>query len=293
MNNKEPKIGIVIVNYNGLKFQNECIESIINCHYSNYYIIVVDNNSKDGSMEKLKEINDERIITIYLDDNYGIAKGNNVGIEKSLELKTDYTMLLNNDTIVDKDFINNLLIENEDVIVPKILFYNTNLLWYGGGKLVPVLGKSKHLNYKKEDVNMVYKNYYTYSPTCCMLIKNKVFDIVGLMDETYFLYADDLDFCMRLHEKKIRIRFAETSLVHHKVGLSSNGENSRIFVYYTNRNRFYLIKKYKLGFLAYLYSYLTRYLKYYKSFIDKSNNRLIKKAIKDYKHKNMGRCDDL
>lgn len=293
----EPSIGIVIVNYNGAKFQNECIGSILSSNYSNYKIIIVDNASTDNSMEQIDCFNDDRIIKIYNSENYGVAEGNNIGIKKSLELGLSYTLLLNNDTVLDKDLLKNLVLalDNDEVIVPKILFWNTDLIWYGGGKFVRAKCVTKHLNYGKKSDDCVFKKYYEYAPTCCMLVKNTLFKKVGLMDEKYFLYFDDTDFCMRLKINGVKIRFVENAVIYHKVSLSTGGSMSKVAIYYENRNRYYFYEKYKkyFPFSSYIYFHWTRKIKYLMGVIKKDNNRVIKKSIQDYRNGKLGRCDDL
>lgn len=287
-------IGIVLVNYNGAAFQNDCIKSLLNLNYTNYYIIIVDNNSSDTSMEELNVFDDKRIIKIFNEENLGVAQGNNIGIKKSIELCCDYTLLLNNDTEVDMQFLRLLIESDEDVAVPKIYYYKTNKLWYGGGHFQLKKATAVHENYKCSDVDINFKKYYTYSPTCCMLIKNKIFSSIGMMDEKYFLYLDDTDFCYRLYLNGIRIRFCENAIVYHKVSMSTGGDESPIFQYYNNRNRFYFAKKYSLGFSVKLFLYLSRYIKILKSLIKNTKERkYIRLAIHDFKHNYMGRCDKL
>lgn len=79
------KLGIVIVNYNGAKFQNACVDSILQSDYDDFYLIVVDNGSTDESMKMLDKYDDDRIITIYNNVNLGVAAGNNIGIKKVLK----------------------------------------------------------------------------------------------------------------------------------------------------------------------------------------------------------------
>lgn len=293
-----PSIGIVIVNYNGAKFQNDCIKSILANDYSNYKIIIVDNNSTDDSMVLLEELNDYRIIKIKLNDNFGVAYGNNVGINKSIELGCEYTMILNNDTILKENLISNLLKISNDylVIVPKIYFYGTTKIWYGGGKFIYSKCVNKHLYYGKNDTSMIkYHDWYSYAPTCCMLVNNNVFKLVGLMDEKYFVYFDDTDFCFRLKIRGIKIGFAKDALLYHKVSMSTGGNKSKIGLYYENRNRFYFRKKFKryFSFLSLMYLIFSRYVKYFFGVIKKDNRIVIKKAIQDYKNGKMGRCDEI
>ncbi|HBN12613.1 MAG TPA: glycosyltransferase family 2 protein, partial [Clostridiales bacterium] len=243
-------IGIVIVNYNGAAYQSSCIQSILDSKYKNFVIIVVDNNSSDNSMQMLDEFVSENIVKIFCPENYGVAKGNNIGIQKSKELGCKYTLLLNNDTVLTEELLSKLIVEagqGEQVIVPKIYYYGTQVIWYGGGVLSHLKCTSLHLNFRKTDENIQFQKYYEYAPTCCMLINNDVFDSVGLFDENYFLYFDDTDFCFRLKLNGINIRFIEDAVIFHKVSMSTGGEqsNSKVQIYYNNRNRFYFYNKFK------------------------------------------------
>lgn len=291
------KVGIVIVNYNGGKYQNECIKSLLNASYENIEIIIVDNGSEDNSMQMLDAFPSKKIHRIYLNENFGVAKGNNIGIKKSIELDCNYTLLLNNDTVVNAEFLSKLLEKTKiySIVVPKIYFYGTNKIWYGGGVFNKIKATNIHLNYGEEDFNIKYNDYYEYAPTCCMLINNSIFEKVGLMDEKYFLYFDDADFCFRLKLAGIKIGFCVDSIIYHKVSLSTGGNQSKISVYYGNRNRFYFRKKYEqyFGIFSYLFIKITRKIKYISGVLKKNNNILIKKAIRDYKQGKMGRCDDL
>ena len=289
----EPSVGIVIVNYNGENYQNDCIESLLDCGYKNFFIIIVDNKSTDDSMIKVEKLNNDKIITIYNSSNLGIAEGNNIGIRKSIELGCYYTLLLNNDTVVEKGFLNKLTIDDEDLVTPKIYFYRENIIWYGGGKLGNMKGCSYHINYKRKDIKLNFKKYYNYAPTCCLLIKNSVFKTVGFMNKEYFLYFDDTDFMYKLYKKGFRIRLCQESVIYHKVSMSTGGENSPIYTYYSNRNRLMYIKNNNLGLIPYLYSIITRKIKILIFKIIKNDNwKYIQEALNDYKSKRFFRKED-
>lgn len=292
------QIGIVIVNYNGEKFQNECIRSILETGFSSCKIIVVDNGSTDCSMELLNEFPEHKIEKIYCDENFGVAKGNNIGIERSIELGCTHTLLLNNDTVLPKDFFEKFLSnlhEDDFVAVPKIYFDGTNRIWYAGGAFSRLKCNSYHMFYKQIDGGIEIPRNCYYAPTCCMLVENSVFDKVGLMDEKYFLYSDDTDFCFRLKCSGIPIRIVKEAYIYHKVSLSTGGESSKISIYYGNRNRFYFHSKYKKYFSPFsgAFIHISRTLKYWKGCIKKDNNRLIKRAKQDFKAGRMGRAENL
>lgn len=295
MEENKDMVGIVLVNYNGAKVQNDCIRSLLASDYPDFKIIIVDNASKDNSLEMLKEFDDERILLIKESENWGVAKGNNIGIRKSIELGCSHTLLLNNDTEVAPDFLFVLLEAKEPIAVPKIYYYGSNKLWYAGGKLIDRKGRNEHLYYKEEDKEgLKFVEYCDYAPTCCMLIDNEVFDEVGMMDEKYFLYHDDVDFCYRLKKGGYRIKFCPGSVIYHKVSSSSGGEESPISIYYCNRNRFYYIKKFKMGCYPYFFSWLSRKIKIVLSrFKGTDEWYYIKEAMKDYKAGKMYRRDNL
>lgn len=295
---KDYYIGIVIVNYNGASYQNECIESILNSTYQNYQIFVIDNASKDNSMELLDVFHSPKITKIFAGDNLGVAAGNNIGIEASLKAKTDATLFLNNDTVLQKDTLEKLVnyLPDEEIICPIIYYWShKDTFWYGGGHFDMKRGTTYHDHYMEKDTGQKFPDYCDYASTCCLLVKNDVFDKIGQMDPIYFMYSDDTDFAMRAKLKGIKIRLVSDSRMYHKVSLSTGGEKSKLSVYYMNRNRFFFVKRYKKYFswTAYPFTYWSRKIRYLESFFKDKNNRVIKKAYKDYKAGRMGRCDNL
>lgn len=276
-------VGIVIVNYNGAKFQNECIQSLLSIKYDDYKIIIVDNGSVDDSMAMLDDFKTDKIIKIFNEKNLGVAAGNNIGIKKSIEIGCDYTLLLNNDTVVSEDFLTNLILCDENVSCPRINFYsNQKINWFSGGKINTYKGTVKHFFYRKERVRNI--KYVEYAPTCCLLIKNSVFQKYGFFDEEYFLYYDDVDFCYKLKKNGVRIRMVYDSLIYHKVSLSSGGTTSPMSKYYNNRNRFYfIVKNLKFKLIPFLYTLFTR-----KIIIFIKKDEWIKKALCDFKNGKKG-----
>ncbi|MDE6627133.1 MAG: glycosyltransferase family 2 protein [Lachnospiraceae bacterium] len=244
----KPKVGIVIVNYNGLNYQNEAIRSIKEQTYSNYEIIVVDNNSTDGSIKELKK-EFEDVHVIETGDNLGVAAGNNIGILYALKLGAEYVMLLNNDIILSTDLME-ILVEkaSEQVItVPKIFYYDKKkIIWSAGGYVDWKTGTPHHIGLNQCDGSTFrLERYVEIAPTCCMLIHKNVFKHVGKMDERYFMYYDDTDFCVRANLKGYKILYVPSAVMWHKVNSSSGGLDSKITRYYCARNILYFMDKYK------------------------------------------------
>ena len=281
------KIGVVIVNYNGEKFQNDCIRSILNSSYDDFLIFIVDNCSTDHSMEKLNEFNDERIIKIFEDENKGVAEGNNIGIKASIKHGCNATLLLNNDTEIQ---INTLEILAErlreySVVTPEIRYWNSSKIWYLGGSFDKMRGRQKDWNIGKDisELTDIHNFTCSYAPSCCLAIKNDVFKKIGYIDEKYFLYYDDTDFCLRMSKAMIQIYVTRDTYIFHKVSLST-GDGSPMQTYYLTRNRLYFLDKYKRYFYVFTKSLLMINLKI-KILLKYKNYLYIKKGILDYKNK--------
>ena len=190
-----PLVSVIVVNWNGRKTIRACLRSLVNLSYSNYEVIVVDNNSTDGSTEIIeKEFPEARLIGIR--ENLGFAPACNIGIRMA---KGDYVALVTNDICADRMWLSGLLesFDSKKVgIVGGIIYYQEpkNIIWGAGGKidlltgqtwLPGAFGSSTHSN----DVDYVSGGM--------ILIDARLFKEVGLFDEEYFLYAEDLDFCLR------------------------------------------------------------------------------------------------
>lgn len=289
---KEPRICIVIVNYNGEKYQNDCIRTIKNSAYKNYEIVVVDNDSTDNSIYMLRKEYPE-VSVIELNENRGVTGGNNAGIQYSMQIKADYTLLMNNDVELDKNTIQELVnAASEDMVtVPKIFYFDRKeMLWYGGGYLNWNWGTGIHQFYREIDRGQAdAQRIVTYSPTCCMLVHNSVFEKIGMMDEAYFMYFDDTDFCARLETAGIPLLYVPGSFLWHKVSSSTGGESSKLSVYYMSRNQLYYLSKFKknIGWMAWFRVMMKGLAKYIRSFAVKKNYRIVLKGYSDYFRGNM------
>lgn len=271
-----PKVYIILINYNGYKDTMECIKSLCKINYENYKIIIVDNNSTDNSIEILKS-NAINCIILESKKNLGFAGGNNIGVKYAIEHNADYIMLLNNDTLVSKDFLNNMiksfsLDKKIGIVGPKIMYYtDKNRIWFGGGKINWFKFLGEHFGIGEIDKGQYNEEKeITFITGCCMLIKKEVFEKVGLLTEDYFMYFEDVDFCVRLLEKKLKIYYNPKSIIYHKVAFSSGGEESPFTIKWGTKNRIVFMNKYKdkvsefRFFISKMFFYSTRILKYVK-----------------------------
>lgn len=224
------KIGIVTINWNNYYDTKDFIESILNIDYNNYILIIVDNNSTDDSYKKLKDKykgSNESIIFIKNQSNKGFAGGNNVGIEFALNNDCDSILIINNDTIVESDFLNNMVSklyseEKIGVVSGKIYYYNNkNKLWSIGGKINLFKASAKYYGVDQFDKGQFddIENLGLASG-CLMLVKNEVFKEIGLFSEKYFFRGEEWDFGYRVKSSGYRISFAPKAKIYHKVSQS-------------------------------------------------------------------------
>ncbi len=249
---------VILVNYNGLKDTIECIESLMNST-TPLQIIVVDNASTNDESLTISE-NYPFVKTIRTNKNLGFAGGNNIGIQWALDNNFKYIALLNNDTIVDNKAFSYLLeLANENTVTAPYMFYfsSPDDLWYAGGTINKKTGNAVHI--EKNNLENGPFNC-TFVTGCCFLAHRIIWEKTGLLDESYFMYNEDTDFCIRLLMNHFSIKVIPKAKIWHKIGKSSGNYGSAFSHYYNTRNRLAIVKKYPLFFhrTAYPYTIITR-----------------------------------
>lgn len=265
-------IGIVTVLYNSGPVLEDFFNSLEKQTYKDFRLYVIDNKSSDNSVEITKTLmKDVSFETVLFEEqtNWGVAKGNNIGIKKALKDGCSHVLLSNNDTLFDENTIKVLYDaikeENASMVVPKIYFWNTDKrIWCAGGYFSWLLCTSMHYGDHKQD-NGEYdeRKIIKYCPTCYMLIRSDVFSRVGLMDEKYFVYTDDADFCWRATMAgKEKMIYIPTSVVYHKESYSTGGVYSDFGIRYISRNRVYFALKH-YSFIHKIYYFIYIYIIHY------------------------------
>lgn len=266
---KSKKVGIILVNYNGEKYNKECIDSILKSTYEDYEIIVVDNASSDNSVESLEKNYGNKITLFRNLKNEGFSEGNNIGIKIAKKKNCDYILLLNNDTVIIEDCIEKMVkcsINNANSVVsPKIYYYdNKEIIWSAGARMLWKKGLAAQNGLNMRD-NGEYNQSLNveFGTGCCLLIPMEIIDSVGLLSKDYFLYYEDTDYCARILKSGFYIVYEPEAILYHKVSASTGGEESYMYIYYNTRNRLLFNKKHnKKNILYYLpYFYLTRIVK--------------------------------
>jgi len=242
------KLAIIIINWRRYDDTVECLRSVKASNYQDYRIILVDNASDDGSGEKLaKEFPD--IKAIFNKKNYGFAEGNNIGIKQALKDEAKYILLLNNDAVVGRDCLSNLIavMEHEPatgIIGPKIYFYNANTVWYAGGKLNRLTGLTFHIGEGVEDRGQFSQPAEVDFVTgCALMVKSEVFERVGLLDKDFYHNHEDAEFCLRAKAAGFGLTYEPSAIVYHKLARSTGGGRSPFALYFKTRNHLLFQKK--------------------------------------------------
>lgn len=253
-------IGIVTVTYNSADVIDEFLSSLVGQTFTDWRLYVVDNASKDRTLERVrpKAAADARIIILDRPDNLGVAVGNNLGTRAALADGCETVLLLNNDTVFPADLLGEMRKQldelDADMVIPKILYFDPpTKLWAAGGAFRPYRAMANmHFGADEEDAGQYdTARRVDYSPTCCMLIRKSVFDRIGLMDENFFVYADDADFCYRAKIADLRLWYTPVPILFHKVS-SLTGGFSDFSILHATYGRVYLIRKH-LGMLAHFW----------------------------------------
>ena len=219
----------------------------------NVSVIVVDNGSTDESSEKLKRyMMQDNEHLVCMEDNLGFSGGNNVGIQYAIENGAEFICLLNNDTVVEPDFLDKMLgvASQDSVVYGKIKFFkNPNRIWFAGGRYNRWTGKTVHYGYNEIDSQSVQQSVEescNFVTGCLLLIPTVVVEKVALLPEHYFLYYEDTEYSLRLSEYGIKMKYAPEAVIYHKVSASTQKTPDRT-LYYSIRNSLLLVSEHESG----------------------------------------------
>jgi GT2 family glycosyltransferase len=242
-----PKVSIVILNWNGYQDTLVCLKSLERLTYPRAEIIVVDNGSADDS-ERLIRKAYPKVNLIQTGQNLGFAGGNNVGIRAALELGAQYIMLLNNDTVVEKNFLEPLVWHLEKnksagAVQPKLMRDNQE-------GVVDSLGQeicrfiARDIAYGQKENGEILEPKEIFGPcAAAALFRKEVFEKVGLLDPRFFMVFEDVDFSWRMREKGYSSWLIPNSVVFHKRGVSGGTTNEKVS-FHAAKNKLFLKIKY-------------------------------------------------
>ncbi len=258
---KEPKIAIIIINWNTYQLTFNCLKSLEACSYKNKKVFFVDNGSIDGSGDKIA-LEFSEINYIKNEKNEGFTGANNKALKVILKQNFDYVLLLNNDTEVNPNFLSLLVVRMESDInlaatQPLILdLPHKKTIWNAGGSFNTFFGlsktRSKGVTYKPKRKIQTFTDWIS---GCCILVKIQAVKEVGLLDNHFFAYFEDVDWSIRMKNQGYKLGVVPKSIIYHhssastKENNTSNEGNLSPYVHYLNvRNHIYLINKHALFF---------------------------------------------
>ncbi|HEY1801716.1 MAG TPA: glycosyltransferase family 2 protein [Terriglobales bacterium] len=221
--NSNPHVTCIVVNWNGWQDTTECLRALKECDYPNLRIIVVDNGSTNDSIDRIQAAHPD-ILLLESKENLGFAGGNNVGIRYALDHGADCVWLLNNDTKPSPDALSELVAKalTDDKIgaVASVTYFSdspANVEAWAGARVNLAIGYSQNSRVPRDD------SWFHSLNGTSMLISCEAIKEAGLLDEGFFLYWEDTEFCLRLRKQGWRIAPAPESKVLHKVHASTNG----------------------------------------------------------------------
>jgi len=344
---KWPKVAIIILNWNGWKDTIECLESVFRNTYPNYQVIVVDNDSTDGSMNKIKawaegkqevltpEIShplyylshpsvekpipyiyytreeaerggdstkEEEVISnwknkddklplqyplilIQTGENLGYAGGNNAGIKFALNRLTNYICILNNDVIVENNFLRIIISKMEydksiGIAGPILCdYYNYEIVQSTGAKINLYTGQMISFN-DGINKNICKKNLIVdYIGGACLVIREDLIHLIGMIPEVYFIFFEETEWCIKVQKKGYKIMCVWKSTVYHKLSKSIN-KLEEIQEYYKKRNKI-IFEKRNANIIQLFIFYIYEVLRTAKNIISRKVDINILKGFKD------------
>lgn len=255
---------IIILNYNGFTDTIECLRSLSAVEYKDFVIVLVDNGSTDNSVEKISDFlktSDFSVVSVSqrenlplniapnscvfytLKENFGFAKGNNLGIELVSSLKPTHYLCLNNDTVVQPNFLtvlHNFQRENPQckVLTPQIRYFaDKEKIWNCGGKLFAGMRKYFYADKAFSEIKETEFLPITFVTGCALFVSADLVQNNRLFTEKFFFGEEDFEFSMRMKRRRTQMACVLQSLIYHKVGSSTNAVMSlnKCYVYYLNR----------------------------------------------------------
>ncbi|MDY8049376.1 glycosyltransferase family 2 protein [Paenibacillus polymyxa] len=238
------RVSIVIPNYNGAKFLPGCINSLKKQLYTDYELILVDNNSEDNSVTVARELFDE-IRIVSMEGNTGFSRAVNAGIR---EAKGEFVVLLNNDTVAKENWLGclvNCMEENSTAFScsSKMIMFNDRDKIDDSGDAYTIFGWA-YQEGNGQSIKHFNKNVEVFSSCAgAAIYRRELFDRIGLFDEAFFAYLEDVDIGYRAQLMGYKNIFCATAEIYHIGSATTGGGYSPIKVKLSARNNIYLIYK--------------------------------------------------
>jgi len=240
-----PHISIVVLNWNGVEDTLACLDSLAALTYPNFNVVVVDNGSTDVSLTRLRPYTAPYLLTLLeTGRNLGYAGGNNVGIRYALEQGAHFVLVLNNDTTVAPDLLEQLVksaqrTPDAGVFSARIMYFDEpQRVWFDGARWNPSSLQLEWPGQNAEEHTLDGADHDTnYACGAALFFRAEVANQIGLLDESFFLVWEEVDWCFRARKAGWRNIVVPTAKVWHKIGVSFGSESSPLRNYFSIRNQ--------------------------------------------------------
>jgi len=239
------QVAAIVVNYRTPELTIACVESLLRSSGVDLRIVVVDNNSEDESVDRLRarfgDTGAARVTIVARDVNDGYAGGNNAGLVVARQLGARYAFVLNSDTTVEPECVQRLVAEAEGpeqpaLVSPLILLGGQpDVVWWGGGRFSLWTGRPVHVGRgRAASAAWTEPRDLPFATGCALLVRLDAIGAEPLFDASLFSYAEDLDLSLRVRQMKKRIRFVPAAIVHHFEGASHRQAGGQALRFYLN-----------------------------------------------------------
>jgi GT2 family glycosyltransferase len=262
-----PFVVIIVLNCNRKDDTLACLESLQHITYPTFETVLVDNGSTDGSVAAVQAFFPE-VAILETGENLGFTGGNNIGMRHALGHGADYILLLNNDTEVAPDFLRRLADATEtDSLIgmagPTIYYHQRpEIIWSAGGAIDWQRGSTRMLGLDERDVGQFGSESrpVDFVTGCALLVRRRVLQQVGLLDERFFAYYDETEWCARAARAGFKIVHVPQARIWHKIPPDGRAASPLVH-YYMTRNRLLFLRATRAGWRAWLHTLLAEYLR--------------------------------
>lgn len=245
------KLAVIILHFGNIEDTATCIKSVLDSNFEKEKIkVIIVNNDVNADNESFLKLGIKEKDIINNKKNLGFAKGINIGIKSALSDKNiSDILLLNNDTILEKNTLKLLVDKKQEIVSPVIKFRFENIWKYDyGGRINWWIGRTSHIESTNHLINQsslpaqAGNQQIDYVSGCCMRVKREVFESIGLLDEQFFFYFEDVDFCVRAKKAGFHISVVTDAYITHKLS-ASIGKWSKKAIYYNLTSNAKFIRK--------------------------------------------------
>lgn len=249
-------VGVVLVNWNSEEYTIRCLASLMAAAKMPDHIVVVDNASVNGSVAAIRAAFPQ-VHIIENHQNYGFTGANNLGISYLLSRNVEYVWILNNDTIVSQNCLQvlcNALEKHDEVAAATCKIYRNDSaeLWFAGSVFYKYSFCVDHRGEGETDRGQYDSvEYLDFLDGCCILVRSTVLREIGLFDEHFFAYHEDVDFSFRLRNSGARLLYVPEASISHFAGASVNSNkwthdvtSSPMQHFLSRRNKLFIVRRY-------------------------------------------------